>query len=184
MVTFFSKVDINKHGKIGSQMPAWTMTTLVEELREGIDRKERALEAGTIPSDDIMKTKENLKREKERYESIVSGRPELSETDENMLLKSYKTLGSEIGNSMFTRSDMKMGLADAHEEVRRMKDPIIGVNKDIAGLCEENGISVSKKNGANYVSRDGATKIWKIIGKYFGEPSNVESLRRDKVKSR
>ena len=184
MVTFYGKVDIKKHGKIASQMPSWTMQVQLENMAEGIAKKERALANGTIPADDIMRTKEELKKEKERYEDIISSRPKLSETDENMLSKTYKTLGNEIKQSLFTRSDMKLGFADAHEEVRRMKDPIIGISKEIANLCEDNGVRVERKSGSNYVSRDNASKLWKIIGKYLGESSNIETLRRDRTTAR
>ena len=179
MVTFFGKVDLNKAGKIASHMPAWTMQPQIEELEEEIGRKERSLERGEVPLDNIPQTKEELNREKTRLADILGGKPKLSETEENKLHKVYKDLGTSIKSSMFTRSDMLKGVASPHEEVRRMKGAVIGIDKETASLCEANGIQIKKNDGSFYVSRDGASKMWKIVKKYFNENSNVEVLRKD-----
>ena len=184
MIKFFGKVDMNKQGNIASEIPAWAMTTHIDELQESIDSRGRALESGSIPFDNIQYQREELKKEKEKLNAIVESRPKLSELEENKLRKIQKEITPEIKNSMFTRSEMHMGLASPHEEVRRMIEPIIGINKEAAEICEHNGIRVTKKGNSVFVSRNGATKLWKLIGKYFGEQTNVEALRRDKATAR
>ncbi len=179
MISFFGKVDRNKEGKIASTAPAWTLKTQIEDLEEDIARKERSLERGDIPVDSIPMTREELKKEKKRLGEILESRPKLTEAEENKLYKIHKDLSTAIKPALFTRSEMMKGVASAHEEMRRMKDPVMNVNKDIAELCEVNNIQVTAKKDGLYISRDGATHIWKLIGKYFSEPSNVETLRRD-----
>lgn len=178
-IKFFGKIDLNKDGKIASKIPAWAMRTHIEDLEEEIGRKERALEAGTIPLDNIPKTKEELRNEKKKLQSILESKPELTETEKNKVWKVYKDLGTAIKPALFSRSDMQKGLASAHEEMRRMKDPVMSINKEIAELCEANGIRVTEKKEGLYVSRDGAVDMWKHIGRYLGEATNVEVLRKD-----
>lgn len=179
MISFFGKVDRNKEGHITSTTPAWTMKGQIEELEEEIGRKERALERGDIPVDSIPNTKDELRKEKKRLGEILEGRPKLTETDENKLWKIHKDLATAIKPSLFSRSEMLKGLASPHEEMRRMKEPVMNINKDIAEFCEANNIKVTEQKGGLYVSRDNAAHAWKMIGKYFGEAANVESLRRD-----
>lgn len=181
MVKFFGRVDMNKQGNIASDMPAWSMTTHIDELQESIDSRERSLESGAVPFDNIQYQREELKKEKEKLNAILESRPKLSETDENKLRKIEKEVVPEIRNWLFTRSEMHMGLASPHEEVRRMTEPIIGIGKEAAEICEHNGIRVSRKGNSAFVSRNGAEKMWKLIKKYFNEPANVEALRRDKA---
>lgn len=178
-IKFFGKVDLNKEGNISSQMPAWSMKNQLEELEEEVARKERALERGDIPHDSIATTREDLKKEKKQLNAIKESKPKFSETEENKLWKMHKDLGNVIKPTLFTRSEMMKGTASPHEEMRRMKDPCISVPKEIAELCSDNGIKVSEEKNNFLVSRDGASHMWKLIGRYFGENTNIEALRKD-----
>ena len=170
---FFSKVDKDKDGNVGSPFPAWYFDSKVDSMKETIQQRERALERGDIPPDYIYQTREDLKRDKERLDSIESSKPRLSDTQSDSLGKAYKNLSEGISESMFTRDDMQRGFADAHEEARRMVKPCIKVNPELARKC-----GIDTKDGM--VSRNDASVILKIVGKSLGEETNVERLRRIK----
>ena len=80
-------------------------------------------------------------------------------------------------DSMFTRSEMKKGLADPHDEARRMVQPCIDItgNVHVARSC---GIDVP--TGQTKINRNQATKMWKILGRLCDERTNVEYLRKDR----
>lgn len=180
---FFGKIDHNQHGNISSQKPAWAMQTLVEDLEENINAKRIALELGHVPYDSIPGTKEELKKAEAKLRQILESRPQFKENEENSIHKMCKEMSEKIQETMFTRSEMKMGTVDAHEEARRMVDPIVKLTKEQADLAKENNIKVFEKPGGLYASRDGATQLWKLIRYYFGENANVETLRKDKATS-
>lgn len=171
---FFGKVDRDRDGNIGSTLPAWYFDAQVDTMKEGIQRREAALERGDIPSDYVYQTREDLKRDRERLDGIESSRPRLNEVQTSTLGKTYKELSSDIRDSMFTRDDVQRGFADAHEEARRMVKPCIKVDPELARKCGVTNIV----NGM--VSRNDATKILKITGKALGEETNVERLRKMK----
>lgn len=184
MVSFFGKVDRNKKGDRSSEVPSWAMQTHINDLREGIESKERAIERGNIPLDAIPQTRAEIQKERQRLTEILESKPKTSPDVEDKLWKVYRSLGKDIQDTLFTRSDMKLGLASPHEEARRMVNPIIKVNKDIVELCKENGVPVAIKGNEAYLTRNNASKIWKWAGHFLGEPTNVETLRKDRVTAR
>jgi hypothetical protein len=108
-------------------------------------------------------------------EAIEKSQPKVDEATKDKLNKVRKELGKEISTLLFSRSDMRKGLADARTEAMRVETPMIEVSKDcfeIAKAC-----NVTPVNGK--ISRTQAEKIWKISGRFLGESSNAESLRRD-----
>ena len=159
-------------GEIASHMPAWYLDRQVADMKEDIDSQERAIARGGVQPEEVLRAKNQIKVEKDRYSEIVSSRPKVKGKDLDDLNSFTQDLGKQIGESMFTRSDMKRGTADAHEEVRRMTEPIIKMDPDVARKC-----GVSCTNGR--VSRNGATKIWQMGQKLKGEPTNAEMLRRE-----
>ena len=184
MIQFFSRIDKNKIGKRASETPAWAMRTHIDALRESIEAKERMLERGDCPLDAVPQTRAEIRKEQQRLDEILESRPKASPDIEDKLWKVYKSLGKDIQDTLFTRSDMKLGLASPHEEARRMKEPIIKVNREIADLCKENEVPVHVKGNDAYLTRDNATKVRQWIGKYLGEETNIEALRKDKVTQR
>jgi hypothetical protein len=82
---------------------------------------------------------------------------------------------------MFTRTDMKNGLASPREEARRMKKPCITLEPDECSIAETCNVEPDKKR---MVSRDAATKVFKLLGNILDEPANVEHLRLDKKTER
>lgn len=181
MISFFGTVDRNKKGSRASEVPSWAMQTHITDLKESIDSKERAIERGDIPLDAISQTKAEIQKERQRLTEILESKPKASSDVEDKLWKIYKSLGKDIQDTLFTRSDMKLGLASPHEEAKRMVNPIIKVNKEIVELCKENGVPVTTKGNEVYLTRNNASKIWKWTGHFLGEPTNVETLRKDKV---
>jgi len=178
-IQFFGSVDRKGKtdtGKITSAYPAWYFTAHLEEMKEGIDRKYRSIQRGEIPASELDLAGITLEKETKRYEQIMLSRPKLEDKDVDDLAKVYKELEKEIGASLFTRSDMKKGLVDVHEEARRMSEPIINVDRNVE-LLREMGINIPKNK--SMVSRNQASKAYKILGKLLGENTNVERLRKD-----
>lgn len=176
-VQFFGEVDRNEKGQISSQFPAWYFEAHVDELKESIARKERSLQRGDIPPDAIPTTKAELAQETVRLDEIMKSKPNVSDTERNLIWKHYKALGKKISDTMFTRSDMMFGTASAHEEAKRMTQPIIELDKDQLALADAIGVKAEDSK----VSRNNAAKIFKMLGKLLGEPTNIEVLRKDKA---
>jgi hypothetical protein len=176
---FFTKADKNAKGGNASEYPAWMFDEQMEELRESIRQREHGLENDLIASSEKMIQRDRLRKEKAKLDDIESCRPVLDPVETDRLSKARKYLASEISRTMFNYSEMQRGTADAHEEARRMTEPIIPVKgEDIIGIikaCGVDSISVSGK-----ITRNQAEKCWKIISAYLGEPSNTEVLRREK----
>jgi len=176
-IEFFGPID-RKEGKpdgiVTSEYPVWMHGFQIDELRESHDRKERELKENRIPFEHVVAAREELKREKAKLDLIAKSRPKLNDKQKDELHAVYKELGKDIKNYMYTRSEMMLGTANAHEEADRMITPSITVHPEIARMC-----NLQVADGK--VSRDGASKAFKIIGKMLGEPTNVETLRRDNV---
>ena len=150
-----------------------------EKYFNNISHRERAIFEGGITMGALFHqfdgTPVNLKSVKSLEEAMEKAMPKMDDKTKDKLFKVHKELGAKIADAMFTRSDMKKGLADAHEEARRMDTPVIKIGSDmsdIARACNVNPID-------GMVSRNQAEKIWKISSRFLGENSNIESLRRD-----
>lgn len=176
-VEFFGEVDKGQKGEISSQFPAWYFESHLDELRESIARKERSLKRGDIPPDSIPDTRAELAKEIERLRLIEKSKPTTSDQERNLLWKCYKSLGSKIQDCMFTRSEMMLGTVSAHEEAKRMSQPCIALGKEELALAKGCGVVVDENK---MVSRNGASRIFKMVGKLIGEPTNIEVLRKDK----
>lgn len=178
-ISFFSESDmaVNKEGKkrISSEYPIWYSRQMVDELKEDIAMAEFELRSGRIKDTQIAQAKDRLNKLQTRMSEVEKSQPKLEAKELDKVSKVRKHLSKEISNKMYSRSDMKKGLADAHEEVRRMTDfsiPVTGEISELASAC--NVIPVDGK-----INRTQAEKIWKIAGRYLDESSNTESLRRD-----
>ena len=176
-VKFFGDVDKNQHGKIGSFMPAWYSLNHLDTMKESFERKERSIKRGEVPMDAIPEAKAEIVKEKEKYETILKSRPSPSVPERDLLWKHHKALGKKIQASMFTRSEMMLGTASAHEEADRMSLPVIELSKEELVLAKSANVKITGEK----VTRNGASKIFKLIGKLIGEPSNIETLRKDRA---
>ena len=178
-VSFFSESDmcITKDGKkrISSEFPIWYNRQMVDELSEDVRMAEFEIRSGRIQETQLAKAKERLGKLQAKLDEIQNNRPNLDSVTKDSFAKARKELGKEISARMFTRSDMKKGLADSHEEARRMTLPTIKLNAELNALAK--ACNVEPVDGK--ISRTQAEKMWKITSRYLDEQSNSESLRRD-----
>lgn len=175
---FFGEVDYNKNGRISSQYPAWAFRHLINELVNDITDLEKQMKDYSIDPETRGKLLSRLQIRQERLTKIRDSFPKVDKDKVYSIVGGENengTLGQKIADSMFTRTDMMKGIADAHEEDRRMHEPVIkleGKEIDMAKGCNV------RINGEGKVSRNDAVKVWKIGRKYLGEVSNVEVLRK------
>ena len=171
---FYGEADLNRDGKIKSDYPSWYHRQHTEDLDEGIKQKERALGEDLIPDSEKPLMRSRLKQERELSEKISSSYAE-TKGFEDTINKGSKELEANIKEFSYSRSQMDKGVADPHEEARRISEPIISVkSKEVAELCEAAGI----KPRDGKITRGEAEKIWKISRRAMGEMSNTESLRK------
>ena len=173
-IVFFGEIDRNEKGQIKSEFPAYYFENNVEDLRDEIGWKNRALERKNINWEDVESTKKEVEGLETKLHLIETSRPKLKGADKDKIYNEYKRLGGELRDAMFPRTEMMKGLASAHEEAKRMISPSISIDPRFA-----TAFNVKATKGK--VSRDDASKIWKIMGKTLGDvPTNTEYLRRDR----
>jgi hypothetical protein len=172
-IQFFGDCDINKDNKISAQYPAWYHELHIEELKESIGRKERALDNRMIKEDMIMRTKNELDAEKKKLKSIVDSKPELSDSQRDKCYSAYVELSKQIAETMPTRRDARNGFVSPQQERNRLDKNHIKISPDVARACGIKNIEGDK------ISGKAADKCFKILGRMLGEPTNVETLRRD-----
>ena len=177
-IQFFGNVDRKgktKEGAITSEYPAFYFHNHYEELKETTERQGRQIKLGLVPPSELPYVKAEVERNKQRMVDIKEANPRLSDPQKDAIYKTYKELGDSIADSMYTRTDMKKGLVDAHEEARRMSEPIISIKGKEKFL---HNMGIKAQDGK--ISRNQASRAYKIIGKVLGENTNVEKLRRDR----
>lgn len=175
-INFFGKDDMNRHGRIASEAPAWTFPQHKEKLEDDITIAAGRLERGEIPESHKPAAMAELKQMREKLDRINEATPRFSGAQKDIIAKVRETVGEEISKAMFTKKEMRDGLADAHEEARRMADPCIK-------LKDREAVILAKKAGCRVtpdgqVSRTDAERLWKFTGRSLGERSNTEALRR------
>ena len=180
-ITFFGAADrVGKttQGKIASEYPAWYHDVRIDNLEQEIAENERKMAPEYVGLEESEKAKlrATTAQLKQMHTAIIASKPNLSAKDKDELAATYQYLSEQISDSMYSRSEMNKGLANAHEEARRMKKPIISADKFVMA-ARKMGIEIPK--GQKKISRDQATKVWKICGKLLGEETNAESLRKD-----
>ena len=175
-IEFFSEVDLSPTGKLSSEYPAWYNQQIVEDLENQVRVEEHYLQSGSIPKDAEPEARENLKKKKARLDQILKSKPKLSDADKDKLAKVREELGERISEAMFTRGETQRGLADPHEEARRMTHRSLSLSPTQAGIAKQCGIPIGSDRK---VSRTQMEKVWKITSKALGERANTEALRRD-----
>ena len=126
---------------------------------------------GRIPASEVYLAQERVKKGKERIEEIEKGRPRLTDQQRDEVFKARKQVGKEIGDALFTHTEMDMGFADAHEEVARMTEKKIKLDPKQAKEC---GVTLVDGMG----SRDDAAKMYQHLSYALGESPDVERLRK------
>ena len=163
----------------GSMYPAFFYKQQIQELKEEIESQKRRIERGEIPYEQVWKAKSELNKLEVRLSKIKDTKPKLSVGEKERLKKVFKVLSEEISIAMPTYTEVMKGTVHAHEEARRMKQPCVPINQaeneiaEMAKLCD---VKIDRKK----ISRDGASKLWKITAAILGEAEypNVEVLRR------
>jgi hypothetical protein len=180
-IKFFGEADLHptKH-VISSEFPAWYAPRPMEQLGEEVDKMERQLDRGEIPSDKLSDFKDALRTKKEQSDRIRESIPKLGEPDKNRLDKARKDMANIIRSGYFTRSQMIKGTVDAHKEAERMVRPLIEVKPEWAEILKASRVPIVDGK----VSRDGMVKAWKICGRLLNlnggdEDTNAETLRKD-----
>jgi len=176
-IEFFGAIDKSKDGtKITSEYPAYTFPQQIENAKEGLAQKTRALQSGSVDRESEGEYRFLIEREELQLQEIEKSRPVLSDVQLDLCALCYKDLSKGIKDSMPTLYDIQRNFVDAHEENRRNSKPCIEVNAKTAGLAHGNGIRVSE---GRKMSRKDASKLWKIIGHVIGQNTNVERLRKE-----
>lgn len=176
-VELFGKVDRDYKDNITSEFPAWYFETQLDLMVEERASLVRRVERGQVPPDNVPYAKQEISAMQERIDEIKNSRPEIRDNERTMLQKYHKELSSKISEAMFTRSEMMMGTASAHEEAKRMVQPMIAISVPLRAMAKQCNVEIGK---GSKISRNDATKIWKILGRLIGEGTNVEGLRRDR----
>ena len=173
----FGEIDRDVKSRVASEYPAWYFETHLANMKEERESLIRRIERGEVPHDSVPQTTAEARAMKERIDQIESSRPELSDAELDELRVLRNELSQKISDAMFSRSEMMMGTASAHEEARRMIQPVISISPKVKGLASTCNVRMV----GSKISRNDATKIWKIIGKLIGEGTNVEGLRKDRA---
>ena len=172
----FGSVDLNDKGQVKSAYPSWYFDHLKDELQNEVDRMETDIKLDRIPRSELALHKERLAQKRDKLLNLDQAAINLRGKQKDKVSKVYDDLGKEISSALFTRDQMRKGLADAREEMKRMTEPCIEVRGDAMNIAKACNVKITKGK----VSRDGAAKIWKILGKALGDsPTNIEHLRRD-----
>lgn len=173
-VSFFGSVDLNQYGNPSGQYPSWAFPFKIQEMQDEVDENDRKIREGALDAPILAELRAENKKLKERLDAIRESYPK--SLDKDMVSRMCGEFGEKIAESMFTRADMQKGLADAHEECRRMLDPCIKLSPEMAGFAQ---MCKAKMTKDRMVSRNTAEKVWKIGRKFLGEDGNTERLRRD-----
>lgn len=171
-IQFFGEVDLNDQGGIKSDMPAWYLERHIEEMEEGILRKETALQNRTVDPEVVPRMREEVKAERAKLKQIKEGKPDLNDTQRDKCAATYESLRGQIKDSMPTRKQAKDGLVDPYNEMKRLKSKHITISPEMA-----KALGVKAVQGK--ISGDEANKCYQILGKTLGESTSVEELRKD-----
>jgi hypothetical protein len=173
------KIDTTNGGKrVVSDYPAWMFGVQNQQDSDTISSLEREIDSGMVPEKNRPEAIANLKALKLRKRQIDESRLNLSDTQRDTFKKITKELGDSISEAMFTKDEEARGLANAHKEYERQINPCISLSKLPSGAAE-----IAKKlncriSNDGEISRNDASRVWKILRAALGEDTNTERLRR------
>ncbi len=155
----------------GSAIPAWMLKRPTEDLEREVVKLGKMIENKQVPDEEVYTATETYNRKKERLEGIKNSKPKLTGMQKDRLRRVRDQLAADISDSKFTRLEMEKYLVDAHEEARRMSEPIVEIDRVEAARM---GISV---NSEGKISRNKAETAWKMacmFGKDLEHQSTFE----------
>ena len=165
----------------GSSIPAWSLPRNIDILESDVNKLGNMLDNKQIPIEEIPYQKADYEQKKKRLDEIKDSKPKLTGRQKDNLKSKRDELAVEINRAQFTRLEMDKGLADPHEEARRMSEPCIRVDKEEARRM---GVETDARG---YVSRSKGEAMWKNMSSLLGDTvpnPNVETLRSDSGRSK
>src|SRR3990172_7732653 len=112
-IRFFAEFEKHPKGGYKSEMPAWYSPKMLEDLKEELKGKEHALRIGVkLPNEDEVR--QQAVELKSRISEIESSKPKCTGKQKDELDALQKQLGEKIRDSMYSRDEMSMRLADPH----------------------------------------------------------------------
>ena len=171
-IQFFGEFEKHPKGGYRSEYPAWMHTKLLTDMKDELKAKQKILDMRT-PVANEGELREQIREMKSRIEDIESSKPKLSAKLKDELIGVSKELEEHIKETLFTRDEMKLGLADAHRELDRSMKKCIPIRADLASAA---GVKLEKGKG----SREDAIKVWRLTRKSVDSElhTNPEFLRR------
>ena len=154
-IQFFGEFEKHPKGGYRSEYPAWMHGKLLSDMKDELKGKQKALDM-RLPNANEAELREQIREMKTRIDDIESSRPKLTGKNKDDLMKVSDELEGHIKGTLFTRDEMRLGLADAHRELDRSMKPTIPLRKDIADAA---GVKLEKGKA----SREGAIKAWRLI---------------------
>jgi hypothetical protein len=174
-IQFFGEFEKHPKGGYRSEYPAWMHQKLLSDMKDELKQKQKVLDM-RVPVANEGELREQIREMKSRIDDIESSKPKLSAKAKDDLLRASEELEGHIRDSQFTRSEMHLGLADAHRELERSMKKSIPIRADLA---EAAGIRLEKGKG----SREDAIKVWRLSRRACDPDlhTNAEYLRREKL---
>jgi hypothetical protein len=165
-------------GRIGSAKPAWYFEGHLEEEIRNVENQKAMIDRGGVSPENLHRIRQQVARDEMKLDMIKDTFPSPDPAKKDRLYQLWKELGSCISKSMFSHSEMLSGRADPHQEVRRAKDPVVPISRQIARwIIYCNGNVVKSKENELRVKRDDAVRAWQIAGRILGESTWSEDLR-------
>ena len=173
-IQFFGEFEKHPKGGYRSEYPAWMHTKLLSDMKDELKGKQKALDM-RLPNANEAELREQIREMKTRIDDIESSKPKLSAKMKDDLLRMSEDLETGIKESLFTRDEMRLGLADAHRELERSMKKCIPIRADLA---EAAGVKLEK---GKFGSREDAIKVWRLTRRACDSDlhTNPEYLRKE-----
>lgn len=173
-IKFFGEFEKHPKGGYRSEYPAWMHIKLLSDMKDELKAKQKILDMRT-PVANEGELREQIREMKSRIDDIESSKPKLTAKMRDELKGISDELEGHIKESLFTRDEMKLGLADAHRELERSMKKCIPIRPDLAAAA---GVKLEKGKG----SREDAIKVWRLSRKAIDSDlhTNPEYLRKER----
>ena len=171
-IEWFGEFEKHPKGGFRSEYPAWMYPKLLSDMKEELKNKQRVIDM-KVPTANEGELREQVREMKSRISEIESSTPKLSAKQRDEMIKISEELGDQIRETLYTRDEMKLGLADAHRELERSMKKVIPIRADLAAAA---GVKLEKGKG----SREDAIKVWRL-SRRSADPdlhTNPEYLRK------
>ena len=160
-IFFHKKLDRDKSGNWVNR-PAWQQKKQVEDLKESVEMKEKALDLGYVTPENKERLRVGLKQDREKLNQIEESAQlskEVIESDKEYWTKRYNELGKKISENMPTRDEQNAGVRkiNPHRIAEMENKPLVGEKLTFKEMKNE----------------------WLTIGRALGEYPNISHLERD-----